>query len=138
MKFSVATCKVMHIRKNNSSYLCNLDLQLIIAGLPENTTLMLGSGQKHQSTQRTGMSVKLGKQKHLSETMRNVIRYGNTINAISRSGLCPCLQYNVSTGMTRFGYVDRNRISLFKCCTGTMEFCGTWLKYDIRKDRKEE
>lgn len=63
-------------------------------------------------------------------------RAENTITAISRSELCLCLQHNVSIGMTWFGYVDRNRISLFKCGVGTTEFCGTQLKYDLRKDRK--
>lgn len=47
-----------------------------------------------------------------------------------------CLQYNVSIGMAQFGYLDQNRISLGKCCAGTMNFSGTQLKYDLR-GRKE-
>lgn len=79
-------------------------------------------------------------QKCLSEIMREMVRKGQKIPLIQSLDLgcahVSCLQYNVSIGMTQFGYMDKNRISLFRCCAGTMNFSGAQLKYDLG-DRKE-
>lgn len=99
---------------------------------------MLVRGQKCQSNQSTEMSVKSEEQKHVRNYEEsNKTRAENTINAIARSGPCPCLQYNVSIEMTWTEYVVKNRINPFKCCAGTMGFCATRLKDDLGQDRKE-
>lgn len=72
--------------------------------------------------------------------MRKMVRKRQEIPSIQSLGMgcahVSCLWYNVSTGMTQFGCMDQNRISLSKCCAGTVNFSGTQLKYDLR-DRKE-
>lgn len=57
--------------------------KLVTADFPENTTLMLGRSKKYQSNQSTEMSVR-------NYEGNGKKRAGNTINSVSRSGLCPC------------------------------------------------
>lgn len=70
---------------------------------------MLGRSQKYQSNQRIDISIR--------NYEENGKKRAELIQSLDLGcAHISCLQYNVSIGMTQFGYMDQNRISLFKCC----------------------